>query len=113
MMVESWDADQALVRPETEVGVVTGDAQRPCRFRYGVTAWEATHHEPLDVALSQESPDAVDDDVSDDWYDVDDDDPFPGRLLADARVRDDDYAVAVEDVDGYAVEELAMHVVDG
>jgi hypothetical protein len=34
-------------------------------------------------------------------------------FLVDVRVRDDDSAVAVEDVDEYAVEELAMHVVDG
>lgn len=34
-----------------------GDELRPMRVRYGVTAAEAAHHEPLDLTLSQEEPD--------------------------------------------------------
>ncbi len=31
-----------------------GEALRPMRLRYGVTANEASHHEPLEVGLAQE-----------------------------------------------------------
>lgn len=56
---------------ETDLGclVEEADEMRPMRMRYGITAWEATHHEPLAVGLSQEEPDLrVDDDGV--WDDV-------------------------------------------
>lgn len=45
-----------------------GDELLPMRLRYGVTAAEATRHEPLDVSLDQEEPELViaDDGVWDD-----------------------------------------------
>ena len=105
MTPERWDADEALEGPETdpfEAGSV---------WRYGVTGWETTHPEPLDVALAQEDPepDVTEDDEQ--WTLVDGPEQFPGRLVADEKVRDDDYAVVVEDDDGFSPEELAMHVV--
>jgi hypothetical protein len=107
MTPERWDADEALVEAEKdsfddEAGV----------WRYGVTGWESIHHEPLDVALAQEVPEpdleAVDDEQ---WALVEGPEQFPGRLIADEAVRDDDYAVVVEDDDDFSAEELAMHVV--
>lgn len=46
------DVDFACITEE-------GDELRPLRLRYGVTPEEATHREPLDVALSQEEADQV------------------------------------------------------
>ena len=37
--------------------VEEGDVLRPLKIRYGVTANEASHHEPLDLSLSQEEAD--------------------------------------------------------
>jgi hypothetical protein len=51
-------------------------------------------------------------DSDDEWREVDADEPFPGRLLADDAVADDDYARAVDDPEVFTVEELAMHIVD-
>ena len=46
-----------------------GEDLRPMRLRYGVTADEASHHEPLDVSLNQEEVElTVDDDGT--WDDV-------------------------------------------
>ena len=105
MTPEHWDADAALVGPETD------SVDEASVWRYGVTDWETTHHEPLDVALAQEAPepdvDAPDDEQ---WSLVDGPEQFPGRLVADETVRDDDYAVVVDDGDDFSAEELAMHV---
>ena len=80
-------------------------------WRYGVTGWESAHPEPFDVALAQEVPDATLDLPDDEqWSQVDGPDDFPGRLIADDRLRDDDYAVAVDDASEFSAEELAMHV---
>jgi hypothetical protein len=113
MSVESWDPDQALLLPVEED---TDEEPVSPPVRYGVTGWESSHQEPLSSALAAEVPDrgtsAVDDvGVDDEWVEVDDDARFPGRLLADAEP-DDDYAVAVEDLDDYAPEERAMHTVE-
>ena len=105
MTGKQWNPDDATVPPLDEADPVAP-------WRYGVTAWEASHHEPLDVALAQELPEPAGE-VDERWTEVDDDDPFSGRLVADETVGDDDYALAVdEDVDGFAAEELAMHVVE-
>ena len=49
--------------------VEEGEDLRPMRLRYGVTAAEASQHEPLDVGLNQEEVDlTVDDDGT--WDDV-------------------------------------------
>lgn len=43
--------------------VQEGEELRPMRLRYGVTADESSHHEPLDVGLGQEEVElTVDDD---------------------------------------------------
>jgi hypothetical protein len=80
-------------------------------WRYGVTGWEARHPEPLDLALAQEVPDLdlapVDDEQ---WSQVDGPEEFPGRLVADDKLRDDDYACVVDDGADFSAEELAMHV---
>jgi len=47
-----------------------GDELRPMSVRYGVTADEARHREPLDLTLSQEEPDQSVVDRSA-WDDVD------------------------------------------
>lgn len=54
------------------------DPSHEMRLRWGVTAEEATHHEPLEVSLAQEEPDEayVDDGV---WDDDVDDAPVPPR----------------------------------
>jgi len=105
MTPERWDADEAIVGPETEPEDVAGV------WRYGVTGWETTHPEPLDVALAQEDPELGPVDEDEQWTLVDGPEQFPGRLVADEKVRDDDYAVVVEDDDGFSAEELAMHLV--
>ena len=105
MSSETWNADEGLVEAEDmdELGSV---------WRYGVTGWEATHPEPLSVALAQERPDTVPVDDDEQWSEIDGTDPFAGRLIEDAGTRDDDYALAVDDVDDFAPEELAMHLVE-
>ena len=46
-----------------------GEDPRPMRLRYGVTANEASHHEPLDVSINREDVElTVDDDGT--WDDV-------------------------------------------
>jgi hypothetical protein len=46
-----------------------GEDLRPMRLRYGVTADEAAHHEPLEVSLNQEEAElTVDDDGT--WDEV-------------------------------------------
>jgi hypothetical protein len=113
MTAENWDIDQASQSPASRN---EGDTDGlPCVYRYGVTSWESSHPEPLDVALGQELPeDAVGrSDTDDDWWDDDTDSVFPGRLLADDAVADDDYARAVDDAELFTAEELAMHVVAG
>jgi hypothetical protein len=106
MTPERWDVDTAVVER------TTNELDSTSAWRYGVTGWETTHPEPLDVVLAQEDPDP-DLDAADDeqWCMVDGPDEFPGRLVADEKVRDDDYAVVVEDADDFSAEELAMHVV--
>lgn len=108
MTPEVWNPDEALVDPNEE------DTQELASlWRYGVTGWEATHAEPLDLALAQEQPEVADDQVDEQWAESEpDSEPFAGRLLADEAVGDDDYAVAIEDSEGYSPEELAMHVVE-
>jgi hypothetical protein len=112
MTAESWDTDQALLSPASGTEEEADDL--PCVYRYGVTSWESSHPEPLDVALGQELPDAAvgASDSDDEWREVDADESFPGRLLADDAVADDDYARAVDDPEVFTVEELAMHIVD-
>lgn len=107
MTPEAWNPDDALVEPEQD------DGEQAAAWRYGVTPWEAAHPEPLDLALAEEEPEpdgAADDDEQ--WALVDDADAFPGRLVADEEVRDDDYALSVDDPNDLAPEELAMHVVE-
>lgn len=110
MTPEVWDADEAIVSQRDSE---EDTAELASLWRYGVTGWEATHAEPLEVALSQEQPDVADEDVDEQWSDYNSEsEAFPGRLVADEGVRDDDYAVAIEDSDKFAPEELAMHVVE-
>lgn len=82
------------------------DASHEMPLRYGVTAQEATHHEPLDVSLAQEEPDAVyvDDGV---WDEVVDDAPAPPRT----RVVEDPADLDEEQVP-VAAEQAAMHSED-
>ena len=106
MTTGRWDPDGAEVMADDvdDEGVV---------WRYGVTGWEATHPEPLDVALAQEIPDpSPDADGDEQWELVDDEDEqLAGRLVADDAVQDDDYALAVDDPEELAPEERAIHVV--
>jgi hypothetical protein len=104
-----WNPDDALLLGQDADGDVLGAV-----WRYGVTGWEAAHCEPLDVALSQEAPETIPDEPLDAaWADCDAAEPFPGRLVADEAVGDDDYALAVDDEDvEFSPEELAMHVVE-
>jgi hypothetical protein len=106
MTPQRWDTDEAVV-------TVEGDpADEAVPWRYGVTGWETGQPEPLDLALAQELPDP-DVDVEDDeqWTLVDGPESFPGRLVADEAVADDDYALVVENDSDFSAEELAMHVV--
>ena len=105
MTPQMWNPDDATL--------ATGDEPELGRAsRYGVTVWESSHHEPLDIALAQELPEPTPE-VDERWAEIDVDDPFAGELVADESVRDDDYALAVgADADGFAPEELAMHVVE-
>lgn len=84
-----WNPDDAtmLTGQEPDIG-------RPAR--YGETGWESSHHEPLDVALAQELPDASAV-VDEQWADLD--------------VDDFTFTFEVEE-DADAPEELAMHVVE-
>lgn len=105
MTPQMWNPDEAIVAvgDEPEIGQVS---------RYGVTGWESSHHEPLDIALAQELPEPTVE-VDERWAELDVDDAFAGELVADDNVRDDDYALAVgADADGFSPEELAMHVVE-
>jgi hypothetical protein len=105
MTPERWDVDEAAVEP------VPDPSEHMAVWRYGVTGWETSHPEPLDVALAQEDPDPDPDAVDDEqWTMVDGPEEFPGRLIADEKVRDDDYALVVADAEDYSAEELAMHV---
>ena len=107
MTLPAWNPDGAVVARMDDT-----DDMLASVWRYGVTDWEAGHGEPFDVALAQEAPeDPVDRETDEQWVHVDDADPFPGRLIADDRLRDDDYALAIDDSDEYAPEELAMHLV--
>ena len=51
-----------------------GEDLRPMRLRYGSTANEASHHEPLQVALDQEEPDESQSDEGT-WSEVDSEEP--------------------------------------
>jgi Family of unknown function (DUF5709) len=107
MTPQLWNPDDATL--------TTGDEPELGRTsRYGVTGWESSHHEPLDLALAQEAPEPVIEvEVDERWAEVDIDDAFAGELVADDNVRDDDYALAVgADAEGFSAEELAMHVVE-
>ena len=84
------------------------DESRPMRLRYGVTAQEATHHEPLEVTLSQEEPElAVDDQEGEGvgvWDDVEPEQPSPPHNRASGAPDDlDEEQVAVP------AEQDAMH----
>jgi hypothetical protein len=103
-MTREWDPDEA-------VDHVPADDDGDVLWRYGVTDWEAAHPEPLEVALAQENPD-LPTACDEQWLEVDEDEPFPGRLVADEAVADDDYARAVDDGEEFAAEELAMHLVE-
>ena len=111
MTVEGWDPDQAMMLPTSEE---QADVEAAVPSHYGVTEWESSHAEPLSVALAQEAPEEEADleDRDDEWSEVDEDAGFPGRLLADVDEGDDDLALAVVDLDEYAPEELAMHIVE-
>jgi len=106
MIAEYWDANQSAMIEPTDGA---DDVVRLVPDRYGVTAWESCRHEPLDVALAQELPDSGVGVLDDLWADSDADTPFAGRLVAGER--SDEYAIAVDDSDGYSAEELAIHVV--
>jgi hypothetical protein len=81
-------------------------------WRYGVTGWETAHPEPFAVALAQEQPDVRAPVVDEQWAEVDEVDEPAGRLIADVSVGDDDYALTVDDdIQDFAPEELAMHLV--
>ncbi len=79
------------------------DELRPMSVRYGVTANEARHHEPLDLTLSQEEPDqSIGADGA--WDDVDPGVPAVARTRTHALPDDlDEEQVAV------AAERDAMH----
>lgn len=64
------------------------DESKPMQIRYGVTAEEATHREPLDVALSQEEQDLT---VPDDgpWDEIVPEPPGPARTHAAGGLDDD------------------------
>jgi hypothetical protein len=108
MTPQSWDPDEA-----TASELDTEDESLGSVWRYGVTDWEASHAEPLDVALSQEVPEPVSEQAEDEQWSqcAVDTEPFAGRLVADEALGDDDYAFAVDDLDEFAAEELAMHLV--
>lgn len=82
-----------------------GEDLPPLRLRYGVTAEEAAHREPLDVALSQEEAElVVDDDGT--WDDVEPDLPGVERTHVSQSPDDlDEEQVAT------AAEQDAVHVV--
>jgi hypothetical protein len=97
--------DQEMTDQETDLACLEEEADelRPMRLRYGVTAHEATRHEPLAVTLSQEEPDlAVEDDSP--WDEVDVDAPAPARTKLSALPDDlDEQRVSV------AAESGALH----
>ena len=70
------------------------DVEHPMVLRYGVTPFEASRGEPLDVALSQEEPEltGADDGV---WVDVEPSDPLPSRTRS-AAEEDPDAVLAAE-----------------
>jgi hypothetical protein len=101
-----WNAeDGALEEPDSSI------EELGSTWRYGVTGWEASHPEPLALALAQEQPEVQAPVVDEQWSEIDDADALSGRLVANLAIGDDDYALVVEDVQDYAPEELAMHLV--
>lgn len=79
-----------------------GDLQ-PMRMRYGVTAEEATHREPLDLALSEEEAElAVGEEGT--WDDVEPE--RPGVMRTHRRMLPDDLD---EEQVATAAEQDAMH----
>ena len=71
MTVENWDPDQAV-----EFGPLDEALDGRCASdRYGVIGFEEVAGEPLDVALSQEELDAIEDEPlpDDQWLFVEDD----------------------------------------
>lgn len=83
-----------------------GEDLAPMRLRYGVTADEASRHEPLEVGLNQEELEpTVDDDRT--WEDVDP--PDRGVMSTHGSDAPDDLG---EQQVAPAAEHDAMHIVD-
>ena len=93
---------------ETDLACLVEEEEdlRPMRLRYGVTAAEASQHEPLDVSLNQEEVDlTVDDDGT--WDDAEPED----RGVVATRVSGLPDDLDEEQV-APAAEHDAMHVID-
>lgn len=82
-----------------------GEDLLPMRLRYGVTADEASHHEPLDVSLNQEERELTVDDEGT-WDEVEPEDPGVLRTHSSQLPDDLDEAQVAP-----AAELDAMHVV--
>ena len=80
-----------------------GEDLRPMRLRYGVTAEEVAHHEPLDVSLNQEEAELTVDDGT--WDEVEPDDRGVERTRS-AHVPDD----LDEQQVAPAAEQAAVHI---